>query len=420
MSDNKKKPSGALGLVGTGGLGIAATYMIDTVATGLMGIPFTYSTGLYILGGAFVFAGLFWPGDGKIERYFDNAGMNMGQDNVRVIKKTSKPYGFDLKLSIPRGRSLRDFMDRKEALENYLDAEIHMRYIDKAVEAVCMTAPLPNATNCKFPKPPFSEFAGLKYWQVPIGYSRMGLETLDFREHTHILIAGQTGSGKSVTLKVICTYLCACGRRSDMVLHLADFKNGVELGIFKNSRMVETYCKTPVELTRLLDRMAAESAARYELFEQAGVSDVWEFNQKFPQRKLTVHIVIIDEFAFLQDVPNVHELLSLRCAQDRGAGQFYILSTQRPSVDVVPGILKANVPTRLGLKTSSRKNSEIIVDETGLETLPGKGAAILKHDIPRRLQVMFIDNDTAREYIKHTITKKPKTQNNDTEGVIPI
>lgn len=406
-------PLSVLGLLCAGG-----TVIAQEILNSLLGTPIPQNIiTMGIVGGLAIFIAGVVP-DNKIERYYKNAGFSKGEDRVRVAKRENKDYGYDLTLSVPRGLSVVDFNNGKEALENFLDAEVSFRYENKQVIASIYTGKIPE--TCLFPEPnDFYKIQSPSPVRLPVGYSRLGLEFIDFEKHHHVMVCGETGSGKSVTMLTMITAAIVLKNPKELILHLADFKRGVEFGAFKNSFMVHTFSTSPEQLMEVFIKLGSESEQRYTLFEQTGVRNVQKYNARNPNNKLPFIITFIDEFGYLEDYPECHDLLKQRLAQDRGAGIYYALSTQRPSREILPGTLKANIPTKIGLRTSTRVNSEIIIDQAGLENLPGRGAAILKFDVARRMQVMYIDEDRIDRLIAHTIVSKRKESiQNITGGII--
>jgi RecB family exonuclease len=230
---------------------------------------------------------------------------------------------------------------------------------------------------------------------LPLGADVNGEVTkIDLREMPHLLLAGATGSGKSVTLSTIIQALTSQMTPEDMHLTLIDPKR-VELSIYSKKphlqgrKVIFEPQEAILELTALKDEMDK----RYKLLERSGKRDLSEYNdsRKSSKTKLPYRVCIVDEFADLilqsrapkkkkddtssgSDV----EYLVTRIAQlGRAAGIHMILATQRPSVDVITGLIKANFPTRIAFRTSSPTDSSVILGETGAEKLVGKGDMIL-------------------------------------------
>ena len=212
-------------------------------------------------------------------------------------------------------------------------------------------------------------------------------------------------SGKSCSLRIIITNLVLNWSKEELRLNLIDFKK-VELGIFKDSSIVDKFITTIVETDMLLDDMEKEAKRRFSMFERKGLLHIQKWNSKYKKQKLGYIINIIDEFAMMEDSKETLARLKKRLAFDRACGIYYIIATQRPSHEILPGSLKANIITKLAFKTSTAVNSEIILDEVGAEKLRGNGHGLLKTNKMVEIQGMFLDEDKAKELIQHTNDSK--------------
>lgn len=214
---------------------------------------------------------------------------------------------------------------------------------------------------------------------------------LDLAKLPHLLIAGSTGQGKSVTLNAIIASLLYRKHPSELKLVLIDF-NKLELSPF---RKIERHflAKLPAapdaivsdirSAVDVLTSLSIELDQRYELFGNAQVRNLEEYNQKFINRKLhdrAIHrylpylVVIIDEYADLITSDNAIEGFITRLAQlGRSAGIHLVISTQRPSVKIITGNIKANFISRLALRVATSIDSRTIIDNGGAEKLKGEG-----------------------------------------------
>lgn len=193
---------------------------------------------------------------------------------------------------------------------------------------------------------------------------------LDMATNPHMLVAGSTGSGKSVFLH---TLIANVKKRNDIMLYLVDPKNGVEFGQYAKdcNSIVYNYAGT----IKMLQLLATEVEERYNLFRQLGIKNLSE--SPFVVPKI---LVIIDEVAdlMLQDDDRQFETLLVKISQkSRAVGIHMVLATQRPSVDVLTGLIKANFPARVACRVSSAVDSKVIIDQSGAEHLMNKGDAIL-------------------------------------------
>jgi S-DNA-T family DNA segregation ATPase FtsK/SpoIIIE len=198
----------------------------------------------------------------------------------------------------------------------------------------------------------------------------------DLAKMPHILIAGTTGSGKSVAVASILASLLLRNSPKDLRLMLIDPKR-VELGLFKGIPHLLCPVITDVQdCAGALRQVVQEMEHRYSLMEKEGVRNIERWNAKADSTsKLAYWVVIVDEMAdLMMQVGDQVEDLIVRLAQKaRAVGIHLILATQRPTVNVCTGNIKANVPSRIGLNVASRTDSMVILDQNGAEKLIGQG-----------------------------------------------
>lgn len=193
-------------------------------------------------------------------------------------------------------------------------------------------------------------------------------------ELPHLLIAGSTGSGKSVCLNCIVMSFLYNSTPEELKLVFIDPKM-VELTVYNGiPHLLTPVVTNPKKAAQILRWMVNEMEKRYRLFAEKGVRDIQRYNQVV-REKLPFIVIIIDELADLMMVAPVEVEDSIcRLAQmARAAGMHLIVATQRPSVDVVTGIIKANIPSRIAFAVSSQSDSRTILDMGGAEKLLGKG-----------------------------------------------
>lgn len=219
----------------------------------------------------------------------------------------------------------------------------------------------------------------------------------DLNQMPHLLIAGATGSGKTVSINTIILSILYKARPDEVKFLLIDPKM-VELPIYNGI----PYLKSPV-VTNVRHAVAAlkwivgEMENRYRKFAATGTRDIFEYNQKFKEEGEKIHfiVVIIDELADLMaTAPTQVEQVIIRLAQmSRAVGIHLVLATQRPSVNVITGIIKANLPARLAFEVISKVDSRTILDMNGAENLLGRGDMLYLSPgeaKPIRLQGAFI------------------------------
>jgi len=212
----------------------------------------------------------------------------------------------------------------------------------------------------------------------------------DLTRMPHLLVAGATGAGKSVCLNVILASLLATCTPDQVQMLLVDPKR-VELAEYNGIPHLIADCITDPKLAAgALYELTKEMDARYERFAQAGVRKIEEFNLARPAERLPYIVVAIDELADLMLVaPTRVETSICRIAQlARATGIHLVIATQRPSVDVITGLIKANIPSRIAFAVSSQVDSRTILDMAGAERLLGRGDMLfLPIDAPKPLRV---------------------------------
>ncbi len=208
----------------------------------------------------------------------------------------------------------------------------------------------------------------------------------DLDNMPHLLVAGATGSGKSVCLNTIIASLLVSATPDQVQMLMIDPKR-VELTVYNGIPHLIKEVITDARLAAgALFEMTKEMDARYERFAKAGVRKIQEYNAKFPGDKLPYVVIVIDELADLMLVaPAKVETTIMRLAQlARATGIHLIVATQRPSVDVITGLIKANIPSRIAFAVSSQVDSRTILDMAGAERLLGRGDMLyLPIDAPK-------------------------------------
>jgi S-DNA-T family DNA segregation ATPase FtsK/SpoIIIE len=213
----------------------------------------------------------------------------------------------------------------------------------------------------------------------------------DLARMPHVLIAGTTGSGKSGCINTMLTSILLRATPDDVRMILVDPKR-IELGYYESiPHLLTPVVSSPKEASAVLANVLAEMERRYERLSVIRARTLPEANRAFRQRgepTLPYLLVVIDELADLMMVsPQAVEDAIIRLAQkSRAVGVHLVLATQRPSVDVITGMIKANVPSRIAFAVSSQTDSRVILDQAGAESLLGQGDMLFKPLGTSRLQ----------------------------------
>ena len=237
----------------------------------------------------------------------------------------------------------------------------------------------------------------------------------DIGKMPHLLVAGATGSGKSVCINTIINSVLYKATPDEVKLLLIDPKV-VELAHYNGiPHLLSPVVTDPKKAANALNWAVVEMNKRYKLFAELGVKDITSYNEK-SETKLPKIIIIIDELAdLMMACANEVEDYICRLAQmARAAGMHLIIATQRPSVDVITGVIKANVPSRIAFAVSSQTDSRTILDMGGAEKLLGKGDMLfypLGAAKPVRLQGAYIsedDSDKVINFVKSQVKEEVK------------
>ena len=274
--------------------------------------------------------------------------------------------------------------------------------------------------------------------RLPIAYGRTITNEVfmfDLAKTPHLLVAGATGTGKSVAINAIITSLLYKKHPAELKLVMVDPKM-VEFAPYKPllkhylaampdtdpEQIVITECDRVINT---LNSLVIEMENRYKLLMDAGVRNLEDYNDKFIRRRLnpnklvadSLHhqylpyiVIIIDEYGdFIMQAGKQVETPIARITQKaRAVGMHMILATQRPSVNIVTGVIKANIPTRIALRTQSVIDSRTVLDAKGAEQLIGRGDSLYAGNASiTRVQCAFVDTPEVDEIVKH-ISKQQK------------
>ena len=269
-----------------------------------------------------------------------------------------------------------------------------------------------------------------KKLMVPLGKSIMGdIGVCEVNKMPHLLIAGTTGSGKSVCVNgVICSILMRA-RPDEVKLMMVDPKV-VELSVYNGiPHLLCPVVTDPKKAAVAMAKMVNEMERRYQVFSDSKTKNIesynayidkWNKEHKDPetqQKKMPYIVIIIDELADLMMVAakEVEDSILRITQKARAAGMHLIVATQRPSTEVVTGLIKANIPSRISFAVGSGIDSRTILDQVGAEKLLGKGDMLflpIGVNVPTRIQGSFINDDEIKRIIDFTVEQQ-KAQYDD-------
>lgn len=348
----------------------------------------------------------------------------------RLLEITLDEFNIDAKIiAIFRGPVVTMFeilpapgvrLSRIEALNDNIALRL-------AAPSVRIIAPIPGkeAVGIEVPNKEreivlFSELITAKQFQkkenvLPIALGKNitdDIQIADLSKTPHLLIAGSTGSGKSVCINsIICSLLYRC-TPDEIKLILIDPKI-VELSFYNGIR----HLLTPVisDATKSLQALrwcVAEMERRYQALESLNVREIRNYNRKLSEKGIAKKslmpfiVVVIDEFADLMMTcgKEIESLVARLTAKSRSVGIHLVIATQRPSTDVITGLIKSNIPTRISFMVTSKTDSRIILDMNGAENLLGRGDMLYSSasdPFPERLQGPYLSEDEVQRVVDY-------------------
>lgn len=228
----------------------------------------------------------------------------------------------------------------------------------------------------------------------------------DISKMPHVLVAGTTGSGKSVLINSIICSILFRANPDEVKFILVDPKR-VELAPFNGiPHLLNPVIVEPEKTLSALKWAVKEMDKRYELLSQAGVKNIEEYNRQSGFQAMPFIVIVIDELNTVMKLAAAEvEQAIVRLAQmARAIGIHLILATQRPSVDVITGVIKANIPTRIAFNVTSQTDSRVIIDQSGAEKLLGKGDMLfVPPDASKmsRIQGVYVSNDEIHNLVSY-------------------
>ena len=253
---------------------------------------------------------------------------------------------------------------------------------------------------------------------IPVGVTNEDtLKVLDLAKAPHILYAGATGSGKSVGLNAGIATLMKRNDPTNLRFTMVDPKR-VELADYRASAFVDAVITDMDEAAEALEEVLKLMERRYREFETAGVKNISSYNDRFPNKPMSYHVLVVDELADLMDTHSdtVFPILVRLGQLARAAGIHMMLATQRPAADTTPKKLVSNIPTRIGFMTQSAVESRIILGSKGAEDLKGNGDLLAQLPGTKglvRAQGPFISEDEIKEIVaenERTIVSIPEPE----------
>lgn len=377
-----------------------------------------------------------WPSVDLLEKKQNPADAGDVKHNAQIIKDTLHEFSIDVEmeganigpkvtqytLKPPSGVKL----SRISALETNLALNL-------AAQALRIEAPIPgqSAVGIEVPNRKAADvrlygILNARQWKMAaeplsfaIGKDIAGEAVIgELNKMPHLLIAGQTGSGKSVMINTLLTSLLYRNSPSDMRLILVDPKQ-VEMAPYEDvPHLLAPIITEPEKTISALKWAVNEMERRYDLLAEQKIRDIKSYNAKMTEEAMPYIIIVIDELSDLMMVAARDvEALVVRLAQKaRAVGIHLVLATQRPSVDVITGLIKANIPARIAFTVASQVDSRTILDQIGAEKLLGQGDMLLltpQMNKPVRIQGAWVTDDEVTKVTDHLRMQAPAQYNEE-------
>ena len=320
----------------------------------------------------------------------------------KLIKTYESSKGYTYLLSVPIGLSLDDFEKLKGALQMQLKNSIEIRDRKGYIEIEVITKELPSKIDYKVP----CRMKDSIY--IPFADSLGESVYLDLKETPHTLCTGTTGGGKSITTRNIITSLINL-YPNEVNLYLIDFKI-VEMSIFKNLKQTKCYVNEVEDAKEVIADLMTECKRRYKLFDEVGVTNIYDYNKKVaPNKRLKFDFIVIEEFVMLLQDKKKHAMANLKtlASLSRASGQFLYITSQRFDNTVIDLVLRSVIGNRICHLVESENDSKLIIDTVGAEKLRGNGHILFKNGGKiTECQGYYITDEQVRNYTKKYITNK--------------
>jgi S-DNA-T family DNA segregation ATPase FtsK/SpoIIIE len=364
----------------------------------------------------------------------------MVQNNIEILERVFKDFEIDGKVvEVHVGPSVTQYeMELKAGtkINRVLSINREMA-LALAAKDIRIQAPIPGKTTIGIEVPNrINAVVSLRevLYDMPNLYTKSKLAVglgkdimgkgiyAEINKMPHLLVAGATGSGKSVCINTIITSILMRARPDEVKLILVDPKK-VELSIYNGiPHLLSPVVTDPKKASIALMKIVSEMESRYDLFTETETKSIASYNQHIEEKnkylddseklsKLPYIVVIIDELADLMLVAakEVEDSIMRITQMARAAGIHLIVATQRPSTDVITGIIKANIPSRISFAVSSNVDSRTILDQSGAERLLGKGDMLflpMGENVPIRLQGCFVSDEEVKRVVEFTIRQQ--------------
>jgi len=338
---------------------------------------------------------------------FEKIGLkNNAGEYPKLVKIKDEEYFKTYIFNPPVGITINDFKNKDEKISFFLGIDknnIRFEIKENYNIAIKVMTKIPEAIY-----DPIS--MKRNDFKIPLGYSlnnnKMIYWDLISSYNTHCYIAGSSGGGKSITLRLILTHLINCKSKRDIEFSIINTKR-VDLKDFQYAKHTKHYMIGTEGVEEFLLDEIEEMERRYKLLEKNDCDDLTEYRKKIG--KIPYRLIVVEEISSYKGNKEYQRAIELIASQGRGAGIIILLVTQLPSHEIMPNTIKCNINTTIGLKTKDAIRSEIIAGkDSGLEKLRGNGhSKIFNGDYEGvEYQGLYIDKQTMKEIINNNCKNK--------------
>lgn len=331
---------------------------------------------------------------------------NKSEEYPKLIDYSANEYLKSYRFRVPIGLSISDFEAKADKISSFIGVDVESIRIERKVFDIVVKV---------IEGVPKGEYDPLimkrKDFKIPLGYSIDTTEMVYWdivkASNTHCYIAGSSGGGKSIMLRLILCHLINSKSKRDIELSIINTKR-VDLKEFEKCKHTKHYMTGTEGVEDFLEEELEEMERRYKLIDRYNCDDLAEYRQRI--NKMPYRLIVVEEISSYKGNKEYQRAIELISSQGRGAGIILLLVTQLPSHEIMPNTIKCNINTTIGLKTKDEIRSDIIAPNGELQKLKGNGHAKLFDSIHdgTEYQGLYISKDTMKEIIGNNLKQNKR------------